>query len=282
MREARGGMACERALEADEVPDERVAAGVRGIRGGAGQHGCLAAVREIGQTLTGQVRSPSVEPSSSRDYRAVGSLGPRACWYTASREADRDGHHAQRGGAHRGGARVGGLGRRDCRRRLRAAPTTQWRSRGGRPRASRSATGRATARRRTGQRSSPRTTGSCRSTPTSGSRPAWRDEIRARLEHPEARRLSHPAGHLVPRVAGSGARTGIPICSCGSTTAASHAGTCGPCTSRWRSTARPGASGPRAPASTPTGTSPTTLRPSIATRRSQRTSGWPRAAGPTR
>ena len=117
-----------------------------------------------------------------------------------------------------------------------------------------------------------RTTGSCRSTPTSGSRRSSPAEIQALLAaEPAAPRLSHAARHAAISGAGSAPPTGIPTTSCGSTIAAPAHGTAAACTSRSQlERRRPGQLRARAAALSPTATSRTTSRPSIATRRWRR------------
>ena len=115
-------------------------------------------------------------------------------------EADRDGHHAQRGGKPRGGARVGRLGRRSRRRRFRQHRRRPSRSRAGIRRVSKCATGPDTARRRTTRLAAAShdwilsIDADERVTPGAGG-----GDPRAPGDGTAAPRLPHPARHVVPR-----------------------------------------------------------------------------------
>ena len=197
-------------------------------------------------------------------------------------EADRHGHHPERGRQHRGRARVGLLGRRDRRRRL-AQHRRHRRDRRAvrrprrRPRLARLQ--RAEELRRRDRR---RTTGSCRSTPTSASRRSSPPRSATCMrEGSDARRLSHAARHLLPRALDPRHRLVSRLPAAALRPARAAAGTAGASTSRssCRQAGRDSCS--TSCSTTPTATSPITSRRSITTRRSPPSSGWPRDAGPT-
>ena len=225
--------------------------------------------------MTGAAYVASREPPASQ-------LGPELPDYTSSRETDRHGHHAQRSRAHRRGARSRSPGPTRSSSSIPAAPTTPSRSRGGMRRASRCATGRATARRRTTPRSSPSNDwilsldADERVTPELAPRSGSCSKASRR-----------PRGYRIPRV------TLVPRPVDPHDRLVSRLPAAAVRSPRRPLERPPGARVGRAPgarpagcatscSTTPTATSPITSRRSTATRRSRRSSGSRRAAGPTR
>ena len=164
-----------------------------------GDQECLDALDsrlEIVQPPSNEVPSRQRLSVHSTDYRSRGARSWLAspCCYTPCREADRHGHHPQRGGRTSSSPSRRWPGLTKSSSSIPAAPMEPWTSPGGTRRGWRSSTGPATERRRTARRTSHRTTGSCRSTPTSTCRPIWPTKSAASCEHPDA------AGYRIPRV----------------------------------------------------------------------------------